>query len=80
MTEYTDVFKGFVEEGTVFKWTDTSEDLIVTDIKLDEDATVHIYISDEKSGYEDDSITLDDLATKVRNGELRYAIQAHSPP
>jgi hypothetical protein len=71
-TDTTDVFAGFVEEGTRFEWVDTGAPVVVESIRVDEDATVHVYITDEQEGYDDDGITLDDLVEKVRDGGLRY--------
>jgi hypothetical protein len=73
MTEgYTDVFDGFVERGTRFEWVDTGAPVEVKEVRIDEDATVHIHINDEQEGYDGDGVTLDDLVEAVRGGRLRY--------
>lgn len=73
----TDVFAGFVEEGTRFEWEDTGSPVVIESIRVDEDATVHVYIKDEQEGYDGDSVTLDDLVEKVRDGRLRYVEDGH---
>jgi hypothetical protein len=71
MSDHADVFDSYVEEGTVFERRSTGGRVTVEGIALDEDARVHVYITDEEAGYDNDSVYLGDLVDAVERGELR---------